>query len=334
MAGVDTRTIERRSVTTTANAFIRGITSRRPHIAAGPLLHDIIRDYQLYLLILPALLYILVFHYQPMYGIQIAFRDFRTSLGFWGSEWVGLKHFVRFFESPNFLKLLANTFGLSVYQLAAGFPIPIILAIMLNEVRSSGFKRGVQMVVYAPHFISTVVMCGMVVLFLNQDKGIINHLVALLGGPRVDYMTKSEWFKTIYVVSGIWQHAGWGTVIYFAALSTIDPQIVEAAMIDGANRLQKIWFVDLPGIAPTIVILLVLNMGNLLSVGFEKVLLLQNPLNMDAAYVISTYVYRVGLLGGQYSYTAAIGFFNSLINLTLLILANALARRVGETSLW
>ena len=302
--------------------------------AFSVLLRDIIRDRQLYLLLLPAVLYILLFHYWPMYGVQIAFKDFRANLGIWGSEWVGLKHFLRFFRSPNFWRLLRNTVGLSAYSLVAGFPVPIILAIALNEVRSMAFKRIVQTTIYAPHFISTVVMCGMVVIFLNRERGIINHMVALLGGQRLAYMTRPGWFPTVYVLSGIWQNAGWGTVIYFAALSSIDPQIVEAAMIDGANRLQKIWYIDLPSLAPTITILLILNLGGLLSVGFEKVLLLQNDLNMQTADVIATYVYRIGLLGFQFSYSSAIGLFNSLINFILLLSANSLARRTGETSLW
>lgn len=302
--------------------------------ALRALFADVIRNYQLYLLLLPAVVYILVFHYWPMYGVQIAFKDFRASLGIWGSEWVGLKHFARFFQAHNFWQLLRNTLWLSLYSLIVGFPVPIILAIMLNEVRGMTFKKVVQTTIYAPHFISTVVMAGMIVMFLNHDKGLINHLVALLGGTRVDYMTRPEWFPTIYVLSGVWQNAGWGTIIYFAALSTIDPEIVEAAMIDGANRLQKIWHIDLPGIAPTITILFILNLGGLLSVGFEKVLLLQNPLNMQTADVISTYVYRVGLLGGQFSYSSAIGLFNSVINFVLLLAANTLARRMGETSLW
>lgn len=333
MASLDTNTraIKR---PTTVSSYPRDAAGRKAAPPVGSLLKDIIRDYQLYLLLLPALLYILIFHYWPMYGVQIAFRDYRASLGFWQSPWVGMKHFTRFFQAPNFLQLLTNTLGLSLYSLVAGFPVPIILAIMLNEVRSTPFKRSVQTIIYAPHFISTVVMCGMIVMFLNPERGIINHLVALLGGPRLDYMTKPEWFKTIYVLSGIWQNAGWGTVIYFAALSTVDPQIVEAAMIDGANRLQKIWFIDLPAIAPTIIILLVLNIGGLLSVGFEKVLLLQNELNMKSADVISTYVYRIGLLGGQFSYSSAIGLFNSVVNFVLLLLANGISRRVSETSLW
>jgi len=215
-----------------------------------------------------------------------------------------------------------------------GTLISFTLAIMINEVKNSKFKRSVQLVTYAPHFISTVVMCGMIILFLNYDRGLINHIVDTIGGSRIDYIAKPEWFKTIYVFSGIWQNAGWGTIIYLAALTGISHEAVEAAIIDGANRLQKIWHVDIPGITPTIVILLILNIGRLLDVGFEKVLLLQNPLNMEASDVIATYVYRVGLLGGQFSYATAVGLFNSVTNFVLLITVNYMARRLNETSLW
>ena len=298
------------------------------------LFRNIGRDYQIYLLLLPALFFIIIFHYIPMYGVQIAFKDYSFGLGIMDSPWVGFKHFIRFFNLPNFWKLVTNTMGLSLYQLIVGFPIPIILALMINEVSNRYFKRTVQMVTYAPYFISTVVLCGMIVMFLNQESGIINQIVSFLGGPRVDYMIKPEYFKTVYVLSGIWQNAGWGTIIYLAALSSVDVQVVESAIIDGATRLQKIIYVDFPYIVPTIIILLILNMGSLLSVGFEKVLLLQNPLNMESSDVLSTYVYRIGLLGGQYSFSSAIGMFNSIVNFVLLVTVNRLARKFSDTSLW
>lgn len=269
-----------------------------------------------------------------MYGVQIAFKDYNVLDGFWESGWVGLDHFVRFFESPNFATLIGNTLGLSLYQSVVGFPVPIIFAIMIHEVANKKFKSAVQMVAYAPHFISTVVIVSMLVLFLHSDRGLINNLIAALGGPRVDFISRPEWFKTVYVFSGVWQNAGWGTIIYLAALSSVDPQLTEASRIDGANRLQKIWHVDLPGIAPTIIILLILDMGSLLSVGFEKVLLMQNPLNMSSADVIQTYVYRIGIVGGQFSYSAAIGLFNALVNFIMLVIVNQIARRRSETSLW
>lgn len=292
------------------------------------------QDRQLYLLVMPALAFIVLFHYIPLYGLQIAFKDYKIGEGIWGSSWVGLKHFIRFYDAPNFWTLFTNTLGLSVYQLAVGFPVPVILAIMIHEAAAKKFRKLVQMITYAPHFISTVVIVGMLVLFLNEDRGIINHLVAAIGGPRIDYMTSPEWFKTVFVFSGIWQNAGWGTIIYLAALSAIDPQLVEASKMDGATRLQKIWHVDIPGIAPTIIILLILDVGHLLSIGFEKVLLMQNSLNIGAGDVIQTYVYRVGILGGQFSYSAAIGLFNAAVNFTLLLTVNQIARNRSETSLW
>ena len=291
-------------------------------------------SWQFYLLVLPALIYVIIFCYIPMYGVQIAFRDFRFKLGIVNSPWVGLKYFYQFFSTTTFWQLLRNTVSLSVFSLVAGFPIPIILAIMLNEVRGQKFKKSVQMITYAPHFISTVVMCSMIILFLNEDNGLINHLVALFGGNRIPFLAKQEYFQPIYVISNIWQEAGWGTIIYIAALSGVDPSVVESAVIDGAGRFRKIWHIDLPSIRPTIVILLILNAGGIMNVGFEKVLLLQNALNMQTADVISTYVYRVGLTGGQYSYTAAIGLFNSIVNVLLLVAVNAIANKVSEVSLW
>lgn len=301
---------------------------------AGGKLRQMARDYQLYLLILPALAYIIIFHYIPMYGVQIAFRDYQLSKGMFGSAWVGLKHFQAFFTLPNVWQIIWNTLAISLYQLAAGFPLPILLAIMINEVRSTKFKKTVQMVTYAPYFISSVVLCGMVTMFLSKDRGLINHIVALLGGTRHEYMMDPKWFKTVFVLSDVWQTTGWGTIIYLSALSAVDPQVAESAEIDGANRLQKIWHVDIPCILPTIVILLIMRSGSLLAVGYEKILLLQNQLNMDASDVISTYTYRVGIVGGKFSYSSAIGLFNSVANFVVLLLVNFVAGRVGETSLW
>lgn len=290
--------------------------------------------YQLYLLILPAVVFIIVFNYWPMYGIQIAFKDFRPGRGFAGSEWVGLEHFIRFFKTPTVWKLIRNTLGISLYGLAAGFPIPILLAVMINEVRSARFRKTVQMITYAPYFLSTVVLCGMVLLFLEKNTGFFNALVVLFGGEAKDWINKKEYLWSIYVWSGIWQGAGWGSIIYLAALSTVSQEIVEASIIDGANRLQKIFHVDLPAIVPTIIILLILSIGSLIGVGYEKILLLQTSLNMDTSDVLSTYTYRLGIIGGQYDYTTAIGLANSLVNALLLVLVNSIARKAGETSLW
>ena len=291
-------------------------------------------NYPLYLMILPAIVFVFIFAYVPMYGIQIAFRDFKVRDGYWGSEWVGLEHIIRFVTSSNFWQLIRNTIGISLYSLAVGFPVPIILSVMLNELRSNRLRRTAQMIFYAPHFLSSVAVCGIVVLFTQRETGIINLLIMILGGEGVEFLAKPEWFKTIYVISGIWQDMGWGTIIYMAALSGVDPGIVEAATIDGANRLQKIWYIDIQTIKPTIVILLIMNCGSMLSVGSEKILLLQNTLNMSASDVISTYVYRLGIEGGQFSYTTAVGLFNTVVNLIILLIVNKTADRVSGSSLF
>jgi putative aldouronate transport system permease protein len=290
--------------------------------------------WQYYLLLLPALVYIFIFNYIPMYGIQIAFKDYRAGLGIWGSPLAGLTHFKRFVTYPKFALLLWNTISINLYSLAVGFPVPIILALLINEIRHRFFKKFVQMVTYAPHFISTVVICGMIILFTNKNVGMINNLLEMIGCNRVSFMTESGLFKSVYVLSGVWQNAGWGTIIYLAVLSGVSLEQVEAARIDGANRLQVIWHINIPFLIPTVVVLLILNCGSLLSLGFEKVYLLQNPLNLDASEIISTYVYKVGLLGAQFSYSTAIGLFNTICNLILLITVNTISAKVGESSLW
>jgi putative aldouronate transport system permease protein len=294
-----------------------------------------IRKHQeLYLVILIPVLYIIIFHYLPMYGIQIAFRDFNPIGGITGSPWVGVKHLKLFFKSPQFVRLISNTVGISVYQILAGFPIPIILGLSLNEVKHTHFKKTVQMATYAPNFISIVVMVGMILMFLSPSSGLINRLLNFIGIESVNFMGEPRYFKTVYVVTGIWQNAGYGTIIYLAALSGIDPQLLEAATIDGATRFQKIRYINFPGIMPTATILLILRMGRVMNVGFQKVYLMQNPLNMPASDIIATYVYRIGLLSAQFSFATAVGLFNSVINLFLIIMVNRIARRLGETSLW
>lgn len=292
------------------------------------------KNWELYVLISPVVLYFLLFEYWPMYGVQIAFKDFIASQGIWGSPWVGLKHFERFFDSYFFWRLIRNTLGISLYELAVGFPVPILLALMINEVRQKRFQRWVQTITYAPHFLSTVVVVGMVVMFLSPNQGIVNAIIRAFGGDEIAFMTQPEWFKSIYVLSGVWQHMGWSSVIYLAALAGIDPQQHEAARVDGASRLQRIWHINLPGIRPTIVILLILNVGSVMGVGFEKVFLMQNSLNMPASDVISTYVYRSGIIGAQYSFSAAVGLFNSIVSFILLLSVNRIARKLSETSLW
>ncbi|MCR8642695.1 ABC transporter permease subunit [Paenibacillus sp. N1-5-1-14] len=297
-------------------------------------LHSIARNWQLYLLILPVVAYYLLFHYTPMYGIQIAFKDFYATKGIWGSTWVGFANFERFFDSYFLWRLIKNTIGLGLYSLALGFPIPIILALLLNEVRREKFKKFVQVVTYAPHFLSTVVVVGMLFLFLNPRYGILNTFIQMFGGDPINFLAEPGYFKTIYVLSDVWQTMGWSSIIYLAALAGIDPQQHEAARVDGANRLQRIWHINIPGIMPTIVILLILNLGTVMAIGFEKVFLMQLPINMEASDIIDTYVYRSGIQEADYSFSAAIGLFNSVINFVLLITVNFIAKRVGQTSLW
>jgi len=269
-----------------------------------------------------------------MYGVQIAFKNFNAAKGILGSPWVGFYHFQRFFRNYNFVTLISNTITLSVYNLAASFPAPIILALLLNEVTNSKFKRIVQTVTYAPHFLSTVVVAGMLTTFLSPKTGIVNHLIAALGGERIYFMGEAAWFKHIYVWSGVWQHTGWSAIVYLAALTSVDQQLHEAAIIDGANKLQRIWYINIPTILPTAIILLILNLGQIMNVGFEKVFLLQNDLNLKSSDVISTYVYRMGLIGAQYSFSTAVGLFNSVINFILIVLVNYISRKVNEVSLW
>ncbi|MGG4093819.1 ABC transporter permease [Paenibacillus lautus] len=305
-----------------------------PNRKKNTLWRRMIRNWELYLFIAPAFLYFVIFHYGPMYGIQIAFKNFIPTLGITGSPWVGFDHFERFFNSYYFWDLLWNTLSISLYELAIGFPLPIILALAFNEVKDSFFKRAVQTVTYAPHFISVVVMSGMIITFLSPSSGMIVNFVEMLGFQAPQFLTDPAWFKTVYVLSGVWQSAGWGTIIYLAALSGVDPQLHEAAVVDGASRFKRILHINIPAIIPTITILLILNMGSILGVGFEKILLLQNPLNMSSSDVISTFVYRSGLVDAQYSFSTAVGLFNSVINAILLIAVNQIARRTSENSLW
>lgn len=293
----------------------------------------ILQNWQLYIFILPAFLYFFIFHYIPMYGVQIAFKDFIPSLGIWGSEWVGFEHFKRFFDSYYFWDLIKNTLGISVYELVVGFPLPIILALAINEAKDGLYKRTVQTVTYAPHFISVVVMAGMIIAFLSPATGIVNHGLELLGFEPIAFMSDPKWFKTVYVFSGVWQSTGWGTIIYLAALSGVDPQHHEAAIVDGATRLQRIWHINIPALAPTMIILLIMNVGNIMAMGFEKILLLQNPLNLESSNVIATFVYQAGLLDAEYSFASAVGLFNALINAILLITVNQIAKKRSETSL-
>lgn len=290
-------------------------------------------SWQLYVFLLPALIYFFVFHYVPMYGVQIAFKDFIATKGIWGSPWVGFEHFTRFFESYYFWRLIKNTFILSLYQLLL-FPLPIILALSLNELKNGAFKKWSQTLTYAPHFISVVVVVGMIVIFLDPINGLVNQLIVLFGGEEIRFLDSPAWFRHIFVWSGVWQSLGWGSIIYLAALAGVSPELHEAAEIDGATRMQRILHINIPGILPTIVVLFILNIGSFMSVGFEKVLLLQNSLNSETSDVIQTYVYQAGLLDGQYDFATAIGLFDSLINIALLITFNYVARKATSNSLW
>lgn len=296
-------------------------------------IRDVRKNKYIYIMAVPVLLYYLLFHYLPMYGAIIAFKDFSPGLGIFGSEWVGLKNFESFFQGPYFLRVLRNTVVINTYQLLFGFPAPIILALLLNEITHNGFKRVVQTVSYIPHFISIMVVCGLIIDFTSKN-GVINDLLSMLGFERQSMLLNPGLFRPIYVLSGIWQEIGWGSIIYIAALSSIDTALYEAAHVDGANRWNQIVHITLPGIMPTIVILLILRIGSMMNVGFEKIILLYNPINYETADVISSYVYRKGLLEFSYSYSTAVGLFNSLINFTLLISANKISKRLNDTSLW
>lgn len=291
------------------------------------------KHWPLYLFLLPTVLYFIVFHYIPMYGVQIAFKDFYANLGITGSPWVGIKHFERFFNSYYFERLLTNTLALSLYGLAL-FPLPIIFSLMLNELRDSRFKRWSQTITYAPHFISVVVVVGMLIAFLDPATGIVNHIIQFFGGEPISFLTDPGWFRHIYTWSGQWQGLGWNTIIYLAALSGVSPELHEAAKVDGATRFQRVIHINLPSILPTIITLFILSLGSFMSTGFEKVLLMQNSLNSPTSDIIQTFVYEAGLIGGQYSFAAAVGLFESVINIILIVLANYSSKKVSENSLW
>ena len=287
-----------------------------------------------YLMGLPGMIYLLINNYMPLFGLQIAFKKYNMRVGIMGSEWIGLDNFKRLFSSYWFPIILKNTLTLSLLSLILGFPLPIILALLLNEVSNGHFRKTFQTVSYAPHFISTVVMCGMLTLFLNPTSGIFNIIITKLGGESVNFLQDPANFKWIYVLSAVWQEMGWGSIIYFATLSGVDRSLLEAAEIDGANRFQKIWYINVPVLIPTIIILLILQCGSLLSVGYEKVYLLQNTTNLSGSEVISTYVYKVGLEQADFSFGAAADLFNSVINSTILILANFIAKRTTDQGLF
>ena len=290
-------------------------------------------SWQWYLLLLPAFVYVAIFDYGPMYGLQIAFKNYRPRLGILKSDWVGLEHFIRFVSYPDFWRMIRNTLSITLYSLCT-FPCAIIFALLLNEVQQIRFKKSVQMITYAPHFMSEVVICSLVMMLLDRGTGPINNMIEALGGTRIPFISVPEYFSSIYVWSGVWQNLGWSSILYISALSSISPELLEAAKIDGANRFQIIRHVNIPGILPTIAITFIMRTGGLLSVGYSKIFLLQNDLNLEASQVISTYVYNIGLVGGQYSYSTAISLFNNLANILVLLLVNRIVKKVTDTGLF
>ena len=296
---------------------------------------DILRDRYLYLMFLPIIVYYLIFKYGPMYGAVIAFQNFRFADGIWGSDWVGFRHFASLFGSRDFYMVLKNTLLLNIYNVLFGFPVPIFLAILLNEVRNRVFKRTVQSLLYIPHFISWVVLGGIWISLLSPSTGVINILLhKVFHMEPVYFLADKFWWPVFFVLSGIWQGAGWGTIIYLASITNIDPQLYEASYVDGASKWQQIWHITLPGIRSTIAILLILRMGGMMNIGFEHVFVLQNSAVRSVSEVISTFVYRAGILNTQYSYTTAVGLFQSLVSMILILSTNKIVKLLGEEGLW
>lgn len=294
---------------------------------------DFRKNWILYLMAVPTIIYMIVYCYAPMAGLYIAFTDYKITGGIFDGKWVGFDWFIRFFQGPYFVRLMRNTLLLSLETLLWGFPIPIIFALVLNEIRSKPFKRVAQTITYLPHFISMVVICGLVIDFTSLD-GLFNTIIQACGGEPIAFLTKPEWFRTVYVSSEVWQTFGWNSIIFLAALTGIDMQQFEAARLDGASRVQQMFYISLPGILPTIVTVLLMRVGHLMSIGFEKVFNLYSPATYETADIISTYVYRQGILSANYSSAAAIGLFNSVINLILVVMMNRISRKLTETSLW
>jgi len=304
------------------------------NVTARKMIKRIIGNWQLYLFLLPTLAYFLVFRYYPMYGLQIAFRNYKAVKGIWGSPWVGFQNFERFFAAADFSQLLKNTLAVSVGNLLVSFPVPIILALLLNQLPSKRYKKIVQTVIYAPHFISTVVMVGIIFLFFSPSSGIVNHVIVALGGQAIHFTAEASLFRPLYIGSDIWQSAGWGSILYLAALASINPELHEAAVVDGANKLQRVWHIDIPGILPTVVIMFILNSGKIMAVGFEKAYLMQTSLNISASEIIATYVYKRGLLKSQFSFSTAVGMFESVVNLVLILSVNYISRKVTDSALF
>lgn len=311
----------------------RAIVSNKRSAYKTMLIKDFYRNKAIYIMAIPVLAFYIIFHYGPMYGAIIAFKDFAPAKGILGSSWAGLRHFKDFFGSFYFKRVVGNTLIINIYALIFGFPAPIILALLLNEITNSMFKRTVQTVSYLPHFISTMVICGLIIDF-TAAEGLVNQIIEFFGGEKSNLLLRPELFRPIYISTNIWQNIGWGSIIYLSALTGIDQELYEAAIIDGASRWKQTKHITIPGIMPTIVIMLILRIGQLMNIGFEKIILLYNPSTYETADVISSFVYRKGLLEMSYSYSTAVGLFNSIINFLLVVLANWISRKVNETSLW
>lgn len=294
----------------------------------------LIKYWDLYLLMVPGILFFIIYKYVPMWGIIIAFQDYSVFAGIRGSEWVGLKHFERMFQAEEFYRIFSNTLLISLYKLFWGFPAPIIVALMLNELRHMMYKRTIQTIIYLPHFLSWVIVGGIMMNLLSPSTGIINTFIQFLGFEPIYFIADDSWFRTVLVTSDLWKSVGWGTILYLAALAGINPQLYEAARVDGANKWQQTWHITLPSLLPTIVILFILQMGNILEVGFEQVFILLNPLVYNVGDVFETYVYRVGVTQGQFSYTTAVGLFKSVIALIMVVMANRIAKKLGQNGLW
>lgn len=306
---------------------------QRPRMGAR-IKKELSRNHILYIMTIPILLYFILFCYLPMFGLVIAFKDYSVAKGVFASPWVGFKHFKDFFQGVYFLRTLKNTLLISFYQLLFGFPAPIIFALLINEIRHNKFKKMVQTVTYLPHFISLVVICGIITDFFSTN-GLITHIISMFGGEKINYIGTAKYFRSIYVGTTIWQTLGWNSIIYLAALAGIDQQLYESASIDGANKLRQVWHITLPGIMPTIIILLIMNLGQILSVGYEKIILLYSPATYETADVISSFIYRRGLQeGNQYSFAAAVGMFSSVTNLIVLLISNKISNRVSQTGLF
>ncbi|WP_240763113.1 ABC transporter permease [Paenibacillus thalictri] len=293
-----------------------------------------LKHWQIYTMVLPGLIFFLLFKYIPLTGIVIAFQDYTVFTGIFGSNFVGFKHFYNLFTYPEFLRVLKNTLLISIYQIVLGFPAPIALAMLMNEVRKLFFKRAVQTVLYLPHFLSWVIVGGLVINFLSPSSGMVNDVLRWLGKEPIFFMQEPNYFRSIVVISGIWKEVGWGTIIYLAALAGINPELYEAAEVDGAGKLKQAFSITLPSLLPTIMVLLLLRIGNVLDLGFEQIYMLLNPLVTETGEVMDTYIYRIGLLGGQYSYTTAIGLFKSLVGVILVVGANQLSKRTTGNSIY